>query len=63
MPVEPQLPTVGHRISRSDINEPGSLPVITPPSRRVQAPQFWGPPVTEVLPQAIRSAIADLLRR
>ena len=39
VPVEPHFPPIGHRVGGRDIDYTGSLPVTTPPGRRVECPK------------------------
>src|SRR3984893_8042791 len=58
VPVQPQLPAVGHDIGRFNVHDAGAFPVAAPPGCRMEAPEVLRPPVVEMF----RDSAGDLLR-
>ena len=52
LPLQPKLPTSGHRVAYSKIKNGGLFPVPAPPFGRMEAPRVVGPPVAVVLGKA-----------
>src|ERR1022692_1963511 len=48
VPIQPPLPAVGHGVRHINLHDACSFPVMSPPSRRMKAPEILGPPLAEV---------------
>ena len=49
VPVQPELPAIGHGVGHLDVHDARPFPVPPPPGRRMQAPEILGPPLAKML--------------
>src|SRR5215510_8058117 len=49
VPVQPKLPAIRHGVGQLNVNDVCPFPVPAPPGRRMQAPEFLGPPFAKML--------------
>ena len=48
VPVQPELPAIGHGVGEFDLHDAGPFPMPSPPGRRMQTPEVLGPPFAQV---------------